>query len=102
MSVKTLFLAMRDMRQLLAKAKASVAEAPSQGPWRPLPGQRLELGETGWQIHMLTQRLDGGGELVYYRAFTPEGNAYAHTLHDLDRLKSDCEEQARFRKEFTK
>lgn len=73
---------------------APAAEAPRL-EWRTLPGQRLELVPSGYQIH-----LERAGGEVLYRLYTPEGQSAGWTCNGLQDLKRYGEQLARDRAEF--
>lgn len=69
---------------------------PSANVWNPLPGNVLELGDTGWQIKFKPS--DGPD----YILFSPEGRRMASGGDgQLDALKSYAERCASQRAEFT-
>lgn len=71
----------------------------TDSPWRKLPGHRLELADTGYDIRMELHKLDGKYRFVY-AAYDPEGNTLAMTPGLLDELKAFVEVQARARQEM--
>lgn len=75
---------------------ADLIAPPSRGAWQALPGNRLELGATGYWIELRPS--DPTADLFLY---TPEGLGAWHGREgELDVLKLKAEECARERGEF--
>jgi len=66
----------------------------NRSPWHALPGNRIELGDTGFAIELRTKPID-----VAYQLFDPEGRHIARAA-ELQPLKSYGEKLARERDEF--
>lgn len=81
------------------KPEAQQAKPAGGLQWHPMPGQRLELGATGFYI-AFAEVQTSDGKLMGFQAFNPEGVRMAWTLVELPGLKKLCEEQARYREEF--
>lgn len=73
-------------------------QRPAAPVWSPLPGQRIELGSTGFQIVLnvgtFTPHLPGR-----YTLITPEGTIEVWGF-DLGRIKAYAEERAAERAQF--
>jgi hypothetical protein len=68
---------------------------PQAGPvWQAMPGQRLELGSTGFCIQLITNPI-----LMPYLLTDPDGRIYARS-GELQSLKAYAEQMARDRAEF--
>jgi hypothetical protein len=75
---------------------ADLIDTPSRGAWQALPGNRLELGATGYWIELKPS--DPTADLILY---TPEGfGAWRGREGQLAALKLKAEECARERGEF--
>lgn len=79
---------------LVAAALAARAEVQASPRWTALPGGRIELGCTGFQIQLVTDARQDP-----YTAFDPEGRRMATGFH-LDALKRFAEQHAAWRAEF--
>lgn len=105
------------MLRLIDKARASrvVAQAVSrvrlhtathiqlgQNPnkWVAMPGNRLELACTGWQIVIERRNFIFQGERTAYIGLNPEGDEVAASLTDLQHVKQAIEKMAADRQEF--
>lgn len=78
---------------LVRKAQLPPPAKPAS-PWRSMPGNRLELSDTGFFIDLVT-RPGGFTHLLY----SPEGALCAHGMN-LTPLKQYAEQLARERAEF--
>ena len=106
------------MLRLIDKARASrvVAQAMSrvrlhtashiqrgENPntkWIAMPGNRLELACTGWQIVIERRRLMFAGERTVYIGLNPEGDEVIAHVTDLQQVKQAVERMAADRQEF--
>jgi hypothetical protein len=91
------------VKQLVARARSRARRsARPDSQWAAMPGNRLELGATGYDIRLvqLQPTQIGAGLRFIYMAYDPEGNAMASTPGDLEGLKRLVEDQARNRQEF--
>jgi hypothetical protein len=100
MAITTPGIVIVRVRQTVARAigRARLAMQP-QGKWANLPGHRLELVGTGFDIRLEKRTLCTQLQLVY-SAYDPEGNNIAFTPGNLPGLKDLVEQQARAREEF--
>jgi hypothetical protein len=89
------------LSQSITRARKSLpTNDTSTGRWHALPGQVLELQDTGWQIRMVQQTFVDRSVLISYQAISPEGVVVAQTQSELQNLKAWVECQANDRKEF--
>lgn len=87
-------------KRLVATAIGRARSAQrNPSPWRTLPGNRLELSDTGYDIRMELHKVGEKYRFVY-AAYDPEGNTLAMTPGQLDELKAFVEVQARARQEM--
>ena len=79
---------------LLAAAAALEVHARPSGNWAALPGGRLELGCTGFEIHYRTDP-----RYTPFAGYDPEGRQLVHGYH-LDEMKRVLEQHAAWREQF--
>ena len=79
---------------LLAATAALESQARPSGNWAALPGGRLELGCTGFEIHYRTDP-----RLTPFAGYDPEGRQLVHGYH-LDEMKRVLEQHAAWRDQF--
>jgi hypothetical protein len=89
------------LSQSITRARKSLpTNDTSTGRWHALPGEVLELHDTGWQIKLYRQTFPDQSVLVTYQAINPEGVAVAASQTELQHLKAWVERQAADRKDF--
>lgn len=76
------------------KAAEVLARGAPAPRWVALPGRRLELGDTGWHIQLVSDP-----KLLPYLAVDPDGRQF-YRGYELQPLKALLERHARDRAEF--
>lgn len=85
--------------RMLMSLRSRTAKATREDGWFALPGNRLELNGSGFEIRMERRHIDGQDQLAYC-GFSPEGAEIAYTANNLKGLQQILEQQARARQEF--
>jgi hypothetical protein len=68
--------------------------------WIAMPGNRLELACTGWQIVIERRNVIFQGQRTVYIGLNPEGDEVAASITDLQQVKQAVERMAADRQEF--
>jgi hypothetical protein len=80
--------------ETLLTADTAGSVVPAQEKWFPVPGERLELGSTGFYIELVANDQEPP-----YRGYSPEGYQYGRS-RELSAMKDYLEARARERAEF--